>query len=62
MAGHTSSLLKIKDTILFDKRLSEAPPFPTYYPDEGEELDEDLYDEGLHNFTGPSIVYAPDEE
>ena len=62
MAGHTSSLLKIKDTILFDKSLSEMPPFPDLLSQQREELEEDQYDDGLHNFTGPSIVYAPDEE
>ena len=61
--GHGNSLIKIKDTFLPSKKLQkDAPPFPTYYPEEDEELDEDLYDEELFRFTDTSVIYEQDEE
>ena len=56
------TLLKLKDSILWHRKLTEAPPFPTYYPEEGEELDEDLYADDLQRFSDPSIVFEEDED
>nr|CAG4647105.1 EOG090X07HN [Megafenestra aurita]SVE92435.1 EOG090X07HN [Megafenestra aurita] len=54
--GATNSIVQIFDTILSRRRLTEAPPHPTYFPPEdGTLVQEDIYDPSLHVFGSPSI-------
>ncbi|XP_054748925.2 large ribosomal subunit protein uL3m-like [Lytechinus pictus] len=55
--GRNLGFVKIKDSHV--RPGSEMPPFPTYFPDE--EVEEDLFDESLHNFSDPSIEYEVEE-
>lgn len=55
--GHRNCLVKVKDTILPNKRPALAnPPFPTYFREEEPDLAEDLYDQDLFVFTEPSLT------
>lgn len=56
--GRNLGFVKVKDSHLHP--VSEMPPFPTYYPEE--EIEEDLLDESLHNFSHASIEYEIEEE
>ncbi|GIX68550.1 39S ribosomal protein L3, mitochondrial [Caerostris darwini] len=39
------------------------PPFPTFYAEDVEEpLPEDIFDENLHNFSEPSIIFPEDKK
>ncbi|CAG7733062.1 unnamed protein product [Allacma fusca] len=58
VSGETNNFVTIRDTFLPRKRFPEAPPFPTYYPEEAQEpLPDDIFDPTLHNFSEPSIYY-----
>lgn len=54
--GETNSIVYIYDTKLPRRRSKLAPPCPTYIPDG--ELPEDMYDEEVHNFSDPTIMFA----
>ncbi|XP_013861098.1 large ribosomal subunit protein uL3m [Austrofundulus limnaeus] len=57
--GHRNCLLKIRDTILPNRKSAMSnPPFPTYFVEEEGELDENLYDEELFVHTEPSILLS----
>uniref|UniRef100_A0A7D9NL86 Large ribosomal subunit protein uL3m n=1 Tax=Xenopus tropicalis TaxID=8364 RepID=A0A7D9NL86_XENTR len=56
--GHTNCLVKVTDTKLHGKKLSENLPFPTYFADGDEELPEDLYDDEVFQFSEPSVKYV----
>ncbi|CAJ1083972.1 S ribosomal protein L3%2C mitochondrial [Xyrichtys novacula] len=55
--GHRNCLLKVRDTVL-PTRIStlQNPPFPTYFADGDEDLDEDLYDDDLFTHTDSSLT------
>ncbi|KAG8223178.1 hypothetical protein J437_LFUL000344 [Ladona fulva] len=56
--GETNSVVYIYDSVLPLRKLTEAPPFPTFYPEElTEVLPEDLYAEEVHQFRSPSITF-----
>ncbi|XP_065569155.1 large ribosomal subunit protein uL3m-like [Artemia franciscana] len=55
--GITNSYVRIFDTLIPTKFPKTAPPFPTYFPEDGVELEEDLYHESLHRFDMPSIDF-----
>lgn len=44
--------------IFFRKRKEKPPAFPTFYPEElDEELPEDIFEESIHMFSEPTIMY-----
>ncbi|XP_025832764.1 39S ribosomal protein L3, mitochondrial isoform X2 [Agrilus planipennis] len=55
--GETNSIVYIYDTVLPLRKPSAALPFPTYFHKDEDVLPEEFYDENLHNFSDPSIVY-----
>ncbi|KAJ4443793.1 hypothetical protein ANN_05573 [Periplaneta americana] len=57
IAGGTNSFVYVYDTKLPLRRLTEAPYFPTFYPEDEEALPEEIYSDDLHPFTAPSITY-----
>lgn len=57
--GHRNCLVKVRDTRLPTRKSSLlTPPFPTYFTEEEEELEEDLYDESLFVHTEPSLALS----
>lgn len=55
--GETNSIVSVFDTKLPLRKPKAALPFPTYVGSL-KELPEDIYDEGIHQFTDPPIVYS----
>lgn len=53
--GDCNSICYIYDTKITSRRPAEAPPFPTYTAEE--DLPEDIYDESVHRFYDPTIIY-----
>ncbi|KAK5855187.1 hypothetical protein PBY51_005317 [Eleginops maclovinus] len=54
--GHRNCVLKVRDTVLPNRKSSlHNPPFPTYFTEEEGDLEEDLYDENLFVQTEPSL-------
>lgn len=53
--GETGAMCRLYDTVLPDKKLAEAPPFPTHPP--AEDLPLEYYDESVHCFEDPTITY-----
>ncbi|XP_066991756.1 large ribosomal subunit protein uL3m [Anabrus simplex] len=61
--GATNSIVYIYDTILPLRKPTEAPYFPTFYPEDLEEpLPEDIYEPSVHSFAAPSIVYQEEQK
>ncbi|KAJ8945457.1 hypothetical protein NQ314_009209 [Rhamnusium bicolor] len=58
--GETNSIVYVFDTKLPLRKPTKPLPFPTYLGDIDENIPEDIYDESIHNFSNPTIVY--DEE
>ncbi|XP_049814577.1 39S ribosomal protein L3, mitochondrial [Schistocerca nitens] len=59
VAGETNSIVYIYDTVLPRRKLKEAPPFPTFYPEDlDKELPEDIYAEEVHSFKEPSVTFS----
>lgn len=57
--GHRNCLVKVRDTVLPTRKSSLLnPPFPTYFTEEEEELEENLYDESLFVHTEPSLTLS----
>uniref|UniRef100_A0A8C5HLY6 Large ribosomal subunit protein uL3m n=1 Tax=Gouania willdenowi TaxID=441366 RepID=A0A8C5HLY6_GOUWI len=55
--GHRNCVLKIRDTVLPTRSSTILnPPFPTYFTNLEEDIEEDLYDESLFVHTDPSIT------
>lgn len=55
--GHRNCLLKVRDSILPDRKSTLLnPPFPTYFTEEDGDLDEDLYDDDVFIHTDPSLT------
>lgn len=55
--GHRNCLLKVRDTVLPERRSTLLnPPFPTYFTEEEEDLEENLYDESMFVHTEPSLT------
>jgi len=55
--GWKNCLVKVRDTVLPTRKSAlVTPPFPTYFTEEGEEIDEDLYDEDMFVHTDPSLT------
>lgn len=60
--GETNSVVHIYDTLLPLRIRKEAPAhFPTYFPDEGDSLPEDLCHPDLHPFDGPTIEFKEEK-
>lgn len=55
--GETNSIVYIYDSKLPLRKPKSALPFPTYYGVIDENTPEDMYDENVHKFTDPPIVY-----
>ncbi|XP_046386189.1 39S ribosomal protein L3, mitochondrial [Ischnura elegans] len=56
--GETNSIVHIYDTILPLRRLKEAPPFPTFYPEDmSEPQPEEIYADEVYQFGFPSIKF-----
>lgn len=55
--GETNSVVYIYDTVLPLRKPSKPIPFPTYLGLSGEEPPEDIYDEKVHPFSDPTILY-----
>lgn len=57
--GETNAFVQIYDTLISRKKpkLDDLPPFPTYFPDAENPLPEEVYDETVHRFEDPSIVF-----
>ncbi|XP_038066545.1 39S ribosomal protein L3, mitochondrial-like [Patiria miniata] len=56
VAGRKYGYIKVIDSVLpKNKKVKAPPPFPTFYEDE--ELEEELYDEEMFNFSDASIEY-----
>ncbi|XP_071448469.1 large ribosomal subunit protein uL3m [Hetaerina americana] len=56
--GETNSIVHVYDTLLPLRRLKEAPPFPTFYPEESSEpLPEEIYFDEVFPFGSPSINF-----
>ncbi|XP_029445196.1 39S ribosomal protein L3, mitochondrial [Rhinatrema bivittatum] len=57
--GHTNCLLKVRDSKLpAYQEQSKNLPFPTFFADGDEELQEDLYDKEIFQFNEPSVSYS----
>jgi len=55
--GWKNCLVKVRDSVLPNRKEAlVSPPFPTYYTEGGELLDEDLYDEDMFVHTDPSLT------
>lgn len=56
--GHKNCLVKVRDTNLPLRQwaLATPPPFPTYFTEEEEGLEEDLYDGEMFVHTEPSLT------
>ncbi|XP_014247869.1 39S ribosomal protein L3, mitochondrial [Cimex lectularius] len=55
--GETNSIVYVHDTVLPLKKKKTAPlSFPTYF-DEGKELADDLYDNDVHCFNEPTLMF-----
>ncbi|XP_038067007.1 39S ribosomal protein L3, mitochondrial-like [Patiria miniata] len=60
VAGRKYGYIKVIDSVLpKNKKVKAPPPFPTFYEDE--ELEEELYDDDMFNFSDASIEYPEDE-
>lgn len=64
--GPTHCYVRIYDTILRYRReemLKKPPIMPTFFPgDEAEALEEEIFDEGLFQFSQPTITFAETEK
>lgn len=55
--GETNSIVYVFDTKLPLRKPNSALPFPTYFGSESETTPEDIYDEDVHLFSDPTILY-----
>lgn len=55
--GETNSIVTIYDTVLLLRKPKNPLPFPTYLPNELEDLPEEIYDEEIHKFGDDTILY-----
>jgi len=56
--GPVHHYVNVRDSII-EKKEVQNPPFPTYYPEEAKEaLPEELFADGLFQFTQPTIDFA----
>lgn len=62
--GENGKWVYIFDSKIVDKQPSvkNPPPFPTYFPKEGEELPENIYHPKYHAFDAPTIIFEETEE
>lgn len=61
VSGSKGGFVKIKDS-LNNKFENDPPPFPTHYPEDGDALAEELYDEDLHEMLQESVAFEEEEE
>lgn len=55
--GETNSIVYVYDSLLPLKKPKNPLPFPTYLGLSDEAPPEDIYDESVHQFSDPTIVY-----
>lgn len=55
--GETNSIVTVYDTILPLRKPKSAVPFPTLLSTEGTDIAEDMYDEEVHKFSDPTIMF-----
>lgn len=55
--GETNSIVYVFDTVLPLRKPKHPLPFPTYLGLNDETPPEDIYDEEVHKFSDPTIVY-----
>ncbi|CAG9771754.1 unnamed protein product [Ceutorhynchus assimilis] len=55
--GETNSLVYVFDSKLPLRKPTSALPFPTYFEGQNEEAPEDIFDEEVHLFSEPTIVF-----
>ncbi|XP_074600181.1 mitochondrial ribosomal protein L3 [Brevipalpus obovatus] len=62
--GENGNWVYIFDSKIFEKTptIQKPPPFPTYFPEEEEELPENLYHPDIHQFSDPTIIFQETEE
>ncbi|PIK53880.1 putative 39S ribosomal protein L3, mitochondrial-like [Apostichopus japonicus] len=61
VSGSKGGFVKIKDS-LNNRFENDPPPFPTHYPEDGDALAEELYDEDLHEMLQESVAFEEEEE
>ncbi|KAJ8041645.1 39S ribosomal protein L3, mitochondrial [Holothuria leucospilota] len=59
--GSKGGFVKIKDSLMNDFE-SNPPVFPTHYPEDNEDIPEELYDSEVHQMHDESIVFEVEEE
>lgn len=57
IAGETNSIVTIYDTILPLKKPTKPLPFPTLLKQDTLEDGDDIYDEEIHRFDAPTILF-----
>ncbi|KAG5881568.1 hypothetical protein JTB14_035012 [Gonioctena quinquepunctata] len=55
--GETNSIVYVYDTKLPLRKPTKPVPFPTYIGDIDGNVPEDIYDESMHSFSDPTIVF-----
>lgn len=62
IAGSTNDFVYVYDTMLPLRRNKTAPPFPTHFAETeaAEAVNEDVWNEELHNFKDPTVFYQPE--
>ncbi|XP_066151893.1 large ribosomal subunit protein uL3m [Euwallacea fornicatus] len=55
--GETNSIVYIYDTILPLRKPQKDLPFPTFFDLNNENVVEDIYDDQIHQFSDPTILY-----
>ncbi|XP_050306937.1 39S ribosomal protein L3, mitochondrial [Anthonomus grandis grandis] len=55
--GETNSLVYVFDSKLPLRKPTSALPFPTYFEQDNEEIPEDIFDENVHQFSEPTILF-----
>ncbi|CAG9854559.1 unnamed protein product [Phyllotreta striolata] len=55
--GETNSICYVFDTNLPLRKPEKPVPFPTYFETGSEEVPEDIYDESIHRFDDPSLIF-----
>lgn len=55
--GETNSVVYVFDTVLPLRKPTKPLPFPTYLGLDETELPEDIYDEEVHRFSDPTILF-----
>ncbi|CAG0900523.1 unnamed protein product [Cyprideis torosa] len=61
--GEHGSFIYVHDCRIPNKRakdMDNPPPFPTSYPEEGDEVPEDEFDPQIHQHDSPTITFPDD--